>query len=122
MNKTVGDLVPPGEPLPEHMMEHGQRDDDTWMRIERYIDWKSSMVVAASYLCVAIRALEQAEFGLAGLKTYPALKDGKLRSELVDHEYRLEEIRDMLIEMQALLRKDARKDFTGQTDGTEASE
>lgn len=99
----------------------GQRDD-TWKRVERYLDWKSSMVVTASYLNVAIRALVQAEFGLAGLKTHPALKDGKLRSELVDHEYRLEEIRDLLIKMQARLREDARKDFTGQTDGTEESE
>ena len=97
-------------------------EDDTWGRMERYLDWKSSMVVAASYLSMAINALVQAEFGLAGLKTYPALKDGKLRSELVDYEYRLEEIRDMLIETQAQLRGDARKEFADRTDRAEVEE
>ena len=102
-------------------MEQGQRDD-TWKRVERYIDWKSSMVVAASYINVAIRALEQAEFGLAGLNTYPKLDNGTLRSELVDYEYRLEEIKDMLIKAQAKLREDARNDFADRTDRMEDEE
>ena len=101
--------------------EQGQRDD-TWKRMERYLDWKSSMVVAASYLNVAIRALEQVEFGLAGLKAYPKLDDGTLRSELVEYEFRLEEIKDMLIDMQAELRRDARKDFADRTDRMEDEE
>lgn len=96
--------------------------DDTWKRMERYLDWKSSVVVTASYLNVAIRALGQAEFGLAGLGAYPKLDDGALRSELVEYEYRLEEIKNMLIETQTLLRGDARKDFAGRTDRMEEEE
>lgn len=93
--------------------------EDMWRRVEEYIDWKAYMAITATQLNVAIRALNQAEFGLAGLKTYPKLNDGALRLELTDHEYRLEEIRDMLVKMQAQLRKDAQREFAGQTNRME---
>lgn len=102
-------------------MEQGQRDD-IWIRVERYLDWKSQMVVATSNLNTAIRALGQAEFGLAGLKGHPRLHDSTLRLELQDHEDRLVQIRDMLIDMQAELRGDARKDFADRTDRMEGDE
>lgn len=90
--------------------------DDTWKRVERYLDQKASMARAVSYLNTAIRALYEAEVNLAWLKGYPEVGDGKLRSELGDHEERLEEIRDLLIETQAKLRADARKEFTDEAD------
>lgn len=103
--------------------EMGQdQDDGTWKRVEAYLDWKSSMAMAATSLNAAIRALGQAQFDLVGLGAYPKLDDGTLRSELYDHEDRLTEIRRMLIRMQAELREDAHKDFTGQTDRAEGDE
>ena len=76
-------------------IEQGQRDE-IWLRVERYLDWKSQMVVVTSNL--------------------------NMRLELQDHEDRLVQIRDMLIDMQAELRKDARKDFADRTDRMEGDE
>ena len=102
-------------------MEQGQRDD-TSKRVQRYLNQKSSMAAATSYLNMAIRALCAAGTNLAWLQDYPKVGDGTLRSELRDHEDRLTEIRDMLIETQTELRKDARKDFADRTDRMEGEE
>lgn len=96
-------------------MEQGQRDD-TWKRVERYLNQKTNMAAAVSYLNMAIRALCTAGTKLAYLPDYPKVGDGTLRSELRDHEDRLVEIRDLLIETQVQLRKDARNDFSDRTD------
>ena len=96
--------------------------DDTWKRMERYLSWRTNLAMAMTYLNSAIHALEQAEFGLAGLKACPRVNDCKLRQDLGEYEDRLAQIRDILYNAQAKVREDARRDLTGRTDGEEEEE
>ena len=96
--------------------------EDKRRTLDEYLSWRTNIAIAMTELNVAIHALEQAEFGLAGLKACPRVNDYKLRQDILEYEDRLAQIRNALYDAQGRVRKDARRDLTEIADKTGAEE
>ena len=76
------------------MMEEKEMTDgkDKKRTVDEYLSWRTNIAITMTELNVVIHALEQAEFGLAGLKACPRVNDYKLRQDILEYEDRLAQI------------------------------